>query len=426
MSQGFSKENQSSADAGYRFAEFELHPNDRLLRKNGVSIALQPKTFDALLCLVARAGHLVSKEELMNTLWPDVHVGEANLTNHIVSLRKILGRDAIRTASKHGYRFALAVAGEPGVTRDTYERFVRAKELTSQRSIQSMRHARDLLWVCLAENPGFAAAWAWLGRCCWFLDKFSVASSANLELAQVAFQRAFTLDPDLACAHQFYTFLQVDMGRAENAIARLRSRLEHHPGEPESLTGLVQAFRFRGLLEESLEAHRQAVHLDPTVVTSVAHTWFLAGEYNRAIEAYGGRAAYYLDAAAWAALGQKKRAIALLRGRLGKGALSSLMNALLRSLLALLEGRMEESVRIMDQADTTRDPEILAYFARHYARGKHPEKAIQALRQAAQAGFLCAPKTLRLDPWLSPLRKTRQAASWLREFEAAAHQDQSH
>lgn len=83
--------------------------------------------------------------------------------------------------------------------------------------------------------------------------------------------------------------------------------------------------------------------LDPAVQTSVAHTWFLAGEYGCAIETYGGRAAYYLDVAAWAALGHEKRAIALLTERLAKESLSGLMNALMGSLLALLQGRTDQA-----------------------------------------------------------------------------------
>jgi len=166
MAQLFSKENQSSIDTAYRFGDFELYPNNRLLKRANVAVPLQPKAFDALLCLVRRVGHLVSKQELIDTLWPSVHVSESNLTNTIVSLRKIVGRDAIRTVSKHGYRFELPVAGEPGVARTTYEKFARAKELTVQRSMESMHLARDLYWTCLAEEPGFAPAWAWLGRCC--------------------------------------------------------------------------------------------------------------------------------------------------------------------------------------------------------------------------------------------------------------------
>ena len=63
--------------------------------------------FDALLLLVRNAEHLVSKRELMDALWPSTFVTEANLTNMIVSLRKIVARDSIQTVSKHGYRFYL-------------------------------------------------------------------------------------------------------------------------------------------------------------------------------------------------------------------------------------------------------------------------------------------------------------------------------
>jgi DNA-binding winged helix-turn-helix (wHTH) protein len=411
MSHGFSKQNQSTAETAYRFSDFALYPRDRILKRGTASILLEPKAFDALLCLVRAAEHLVSKQELQRILWPDVHVSERNLTNLIVRLRKILGRDAIRTVSKHGYRFELPVSGEPGVKREMHEKFVRARELTAQRSLESMLVARDLYWICLAEDPSFAPAWAWLGRCCWFLPKSSGSSAASPELAGAIFQRAFSLDPDLAWAHQFYTLVQVDTGHAHQAMCRLIERLEHHPGEPESYTGLVQVFRFRGLLEQSIEAHKRAAELDPTVVTSVAHTLFLSGEYESTIQAYGGRASYYLDAAAWAALGDRKRAITLLRDRLDKMVLSRLMTALMGSLLALLEGRAAEAARIMDETDTTCDPEILVYFARHYAELDRANSAIRALQLAAQSGFVCAPNTLKSDGWLSRLRKHSEFGS---------------
>ena len=416
MSHGFSKENQSSPDTAYRFGDFELYPRDRLLKRAGIVVSLQPKAFDALLCLLRNAEHLVSKRELTSVLWPSVHVSESNLTNIIVDLRKIVGRNAIRTVSKHGYRFELPVAGEPGVARTTYEKFARAKELAAQRSLESMCLARDLYWTCLAEDPSFAPAWAWLGRCCWFLDKFSGDSGANLELAYAAFQRAFALDPDLASAHQFFTFVQVDTGHAGEAMNRLLQRLQRHPLEPESFSGLVQVLRFRGLLRQSVEAHRQAKELDPTIITSVAHTLFLAGEYASAIEAYSGRAAYYLDAAAWAALGDRSRAIALLRERLDRMTLSKLMTALMSSLLAVLEGRAEDAVRLMEAADTTHEPEIKVYFGRHYAQIGLTNSALSALQQAAQLGFICAPITLTSDAWLSSLGQHPEFASLLRNL----------
>lgn len=417
MPHGFSKENQTSPDTAYRFGDFELYPHDRLLKRAGISVPLQPKAFDALLCLLRDAGHLVSKQELIGVLWPSVHVSESNLTNIIVDLRKIVGRDAILTVSKHGYRFGLTVAGEPGVTRASYEKFVRAKELAAQRSLESMCLARDLYWTCLAEDPTFAPAWAWLGRCCWFLDKFSDNSSANLELAQAAFQRAFALDPDLASAHQFFTFVQVDTGQADEAMCRLLKRLQHYPAEPECFAGLVQALRFRGLLQESIQADQRAQELDPAIATSVAHTLFLSGEYASAIGAYSGRAAYYLDAAAWAALGDRSRAIALLRERLDRMTLSKLMTALMRSLLAVLEGRAEDAIRLMETADTTREPEIKVYFARHYAQIGLINSAMSALEQAVEFGFVCAPITLTSDTWLSSLDQHVEFGSLLTRIE---------
>ena len=413
MAHGFSKQNQSDVEDAFRFGEFELEPRERRLIRAGIPVSLQPKAFDALLCLVRRAEHLVSKKELTNTLWPSVHVSEANLTNVIVQLRKAVGRNVIQTVSKHGYRFDLRVSGEPGVARSTYERFVRAKELTVHRSLDSMYSARDLYWTCLAENPTFASAWAWLGRCCWFLGKFSNSPSVNQELAHAAFQRAFAIDSDLACAHQFYTLLEVDSGHAAAAISRLLDRLKAHPGEADSYVGLVHAFRFGGLLERSVESHKRAVALDPTIVTSVPHTLFLLGDFASAIDAYGGRATYYLDAAARAVLGERDRAASLLRERLENPSLSSLMLALMNSLLAVLEGNGEEAVRQMQQTNASSDPEILVYFARHYSRIGATDLAIDALKRAETLGFICAPITLNSDPWLSAVREHPEFGSIL-------------
>lgn len=330
-------------------------------------------------------------------------MAEANLTNIIVSLRKALGPESIQTVSKHGYRFTLPVTGEPGVHQISYERFARAKELTKQRSVESTLRAREMYWACLAENPGFAAAWAWLGRCCWFLAKFGPEQGINLDLAEASLRRALAIDPDLPEAHQFYTAIQVETGRSEDAVHRLVKRLELHPGETESFVGLVHALRFQGLLDLSGEAHKRAFELDPTIITSVAHTWFLKGEYQAAIETYGGRAGYYLDAASWAALGETKRAVTLLTERLQGTSLSKRMTALLSSLLAVLEERTEDVHREIKDIDASLDPEIVFYFARHYAKAGMPAEAIEKLREATDAGFVVAPSTLASDPWFQRL-----------------------
>ena len=125
-----------------------------------------------------------------------------------------------------------------------YANFVRGKELAAERSPESVLRARDLFWLCLANDPNFAAAWAWFGRCCRILEKFKGGQSINFDLAESAFRRALVIDPDLACAHHFYTHLQADLGQALQAMTRLAARLKQHGEEPETFAGLVQVFRF--------------------------------------------------------------------------------------------------------------------------------------------------------------------------------------
>ena len=406
-----SKKNQTHSETAYRFGDLQLYPQERLLKRNNNPVPLTPKTLDILLCLVSKAGRLVTKDELMESVWPGTYVAEANLTNAIVTLRKIVGRDAIRTVSKHGYRFELAVEGEPGVTGAMYEVFSRAKELTNHRSLDGLMRARDLYCLCLAEDPCFAPVWAWLGRTSAILGKFSSKSDeAATALAHAAFKRAFAIDPDLACAHQFYTPIQTDTGHARQALERLALRLARHPADPETLAGLVQALRFCGLLDESVEAHKRAKEVDPTIRTSISHTWFLRGEFAEALESYGGRAAFYLDAAAWAALGDHSRCRVLLSQRVPAAECSAMMASSMASLLAITERRFDDAVSLMQSTNNYEEPEVIFYMARHYSFMERADDAVRMIRKSMDGGFNCSPQTLCNDPWLNSVRAHRAFA----------------
>ena len=401
--------------SAYRFGEFVLQPSERLLTRAGALLPIQPKAFDALQFLLLHAGHLVSKEELMRSLWPRTHVAEASLTNVIVSLRKLLGRESIRTVSRHGYRFELPILGEPGIDRRTYEYFIEARTIIETRSLEKMPRARDLLSLCITNAPTFAQGWAWLGRSHLFLNKFRNHSTLGRELAKAALERALTLQPDSTDAHAVLTLHEVDSGHAAKAVVRLCHQLIGRPSQPELYAGLVHALRFRGLLAESLAAHRIARELDPTAPTSVAHTLFLAGDFGGCIEAYGGRTPYYLDAAAWASLGLFDRAARLLEQRIEHLPLSSLMKGLLESLLYAIQGRTVEAHQAITFTRDHFEPEILIYSARLYSYlGKGNEAAL-ALEAARASGFVCAPEMLRNDPWLACLRKNARYKSLLNQ-----------
>src|SRR5687767_11212053 len=76
----------------YKFGPFILDQFERVLLHGEESVSLTPKVFDTLVVLVESAGHLVTKEKLLEELWPDTFVEEANLSVNIGVLRKALGK----------------------------------------------------------------------------------------------------------------------------------------------------------------------------------------------------------------------------------------------------------------------------------------------------------------------------------------------
>src|SRR5258705_8226447 len=93
----------------YRFGPFELQPDKRRLLKDGATISLRPRAFDLLATLVERAGRLVTKDELLDRVWPQMVVEEAALHVQVSALRKVVGSEAITTVSGRGYQFTLPV-----------------------------------------------------------------------------------------------------------------------------------------------------------------------------------------------------------------------------------------------------------------------------------------------------------------------------
>ena len=101
-----------NASTIYEFAPFRLLPPVRQLLRDGAPIKLGGRAFDALVALVERRDRIVSKNELMDAVWPTVVVEENNLEVQISTLRKLLGHPAILTIPGRGYRFTLPVVEE--------------------------------------------------------------------------------------------------------------------------------------------------------------------------------------------------------------------------------------------------------------------------------------------------------------------------
>jgi Tol biopolymer transport system component/DNA-binding winged helix-turn-helix (wHTH) protein len=98
----------------YKFDSFIVDVNERVLFRDGRMVPLTPKVFETLLLLVKNQGSIVTKEKMLNTLWPDVFVEESNVTFNITMLRKALGDTKqspvyIETVPRRGYRFKTQV-----------------------------------------------------------------------------------------------------------------------------------------------------------------------------------------------------------------------------------------------------------------------------------------------------------------------------
>ena len=293
-----------------------------------------------------------------------------------------------------------------------YELYLRANEYSRQ--WENLPAAIEMYERCVAADPSYAPSWARLGRARWLWDKYQFGSREGLRAADEDFQKALQLSPNLPLGHNLYTPLQVDQGRSLDAMKRLLDRAPRRRGDADIFAGLAHVCRYCGLLQAGLSAYQEARRLDPLIPTSVNHTYFMLGDYQRSLETSGGDFGFAI-ALDLAMLGRTDEAIGVLRQkepltpwRLGK--------LYLTSLRALLEGDRAQSLKESDQlaAATFRDPEGFYYLARQFAFLGERTKALEQLSRSIKNGFFCYSAMVR-DPWLDPLRGHEEFVRLLRQ-----------
>jgi TolB-like protein/cytochrome c-type biogenesis protein CcmH/NrfG len=103
----------------YRFSGFELDPARQELRRAGDVIHVEPQVFDLLVLLIEHRDRIVSKDEILDTIWDGRIVSEAALSSRINAARKAIGDSGndqalIRTFHKRGFRFVGEVEAQAG------------------------------------------------------------------------------------------------------------------------------------------------------------------------------------------------------------------------------------------------------------------------------------------------------------------------
>jgi hypothetical protein len=197
--------------------------------------------------------------------------------------------------------------------------------------------------------------------------------------------------------------VEVDAGRAREAVARLLERVRMAASEPELFAGLVQACRYCGLLDASVAAYERARSLDPAVVTSAAQTFFLQRRWEEAIAADRSDPPF-TTAFSLVQLGRVSEGLALLRTAAVRGVHPQLHN-LMEGMIAFIEKRHDDVIvhtrRVIDSGFA--DLEVFYHWAGALALAGDHDGALGLLERAVDGGFHPA-SALAQDWRFDPLR----------------------
>ena len=238
------------------------------------------------------------------------------------------------------------------------------------------------------------------------MGKYGVGSdpAGDLDRSATAVQRALTLDPDLPMATLYSAQLDLELGRSREALVKLLGQAQRHPSDPHLLAGLVQACRYCGLVDASIAAHEHVRRLDRSMPTAVVHTYWLKGDFERALELGRGSTEGF-DGLMLSMMGREDEAIASLERDETRfqGRREADFCRLIRFTLQQNVEEARAVVVSLTTAKTFVDPEGFFYIARACARIGDLDESLRHLGRVADGGF-CGLPALTRDPWLDGLR----------------------
>jgi TolB-like protein len=260
-------------------------------------------------------------------------------------------------------------------------------------------------------DPNYAPAWAYLGASYNSDAAFELGGSEQYRRAQAAYERALSLRPNLLDAQIFLANLLIDTGKVEQAVPLLRDALKTNENNAAAHWELGYAYRFAGMLDESVAECERAREFGPLAGTngSVLNTYLYLGEYQKFLDSlpvddssfilfYRGFGKFH-EKAFDQASSDFDRAYALeptLYTGIGKALSDSIhqRNAEGRELLSELERQIKER--------GVGDPEASYKIAQAYAVLGDKISAIRVLRTSVEAGFFSYPY-IADDPLLNHL-----------------------
>ena len=285
-----------------------------------------------------------------------------------------------------------ALARDVPANAMAYELFLRANRLAELGSDLAM--ARDLYLKSLEADANYAPTWVRLARCYRVMGKYYVVNrEEHYGKAEDALARAFELHPNLSIGHQVQATIELDRGRAEQALDRLFGVLERNPNDVGSYVQMITGFRYLGLLDESVAAYRRARALDPEIRTSMVHTLDALGDLEGALLEARKHDPFEVS---WVLvqMGRNEEAVAVADDHL-RVLGSNSFGAFVRAVKSIIQGEVAVWDEVHEQYRDFPDPEGQFIVARMMARGGRPDYALDFVDRAVRTGYANFPLIAR-------------------------------
>lgn len=291
-----------------------------------------------------------------------------------------------------------------------YEYYLRGIDLMASHNFPV---AVKMLEKSAEIDPTYALTWAYLGQSYTSDASFEMGGREQYRRAKAAYERALALQPKQLEAEMFLANLLVDTGKVEEAVPLLRDAIARSPNNAAVHWELGYAYRFAGMLTQSLGECESARHIDPVVKSngSVLNTYLYLGEYDKFIESlpnvngsaffrfYRGFGEYHQGE--WqAATEDFNRAYQEDR---------TLYTGIGKAFADALEKKAADGVQLLRELETNiehrgvGDPEATYKVAQAYVSLGDNASGLRTLRSSIESGFFPYPYFLT-DPLLDKLR----------------------
>jgi DNA-binding winged helix-turn-helix (wHTH) protein/TolB-like protein/Tfp pilus assembly protein PilF len=300
-----------------------------------------------------------------------------------------------------------------------YEYYLRGVDLYSA---NNFKLAAEMFEQSVALDPAYALAWAHLGTAYTALAAFSFGGREDYQKAQAAYQKALELNPEQVEARVLMANLFTDTNRVVQAVPLLREVVKANPNYALAHWELGYAYRFAGMLDQSIAECDLARTLDPKVKihSSALNSYLYAGQYERFLRSlpanediafirfYRGLAHLYLknDKSAAADFDRAYELEPSLYTQIGK-ALSYGLGGDSKKGLEVLN----DTERKIDERGVS-DAEAMYKVAQGYAILGDKSSALRMLRRGIEGGFFCYPY-IKEDPLLANLRDQAEYTAML-------------